>query len=94
MAGTLSLTVGTATATVPIRGTNAQINAAIRRYALAKGIEVEGRSATQVGEDVLRSLLRHVRDVSIDQQRLELLAAQAAEREAQIGADNDIVEGG
>lgn len=77
---------------MPIKLTNAAARAAILRYAASRAIATEGRTEQQVAEAVLRSLLRYVRDVSIDRQRAELLAVGSATMEATIAADNDMVD--
>lgn len=90
MANSLSLTIGANTVTIPVKGSVAQVNAAILRFAMVKGIPTNGRTANEIGTDVLTSLLRYVRDTSVDRQRVELLQANAAAQEAQILADNDL----
>lgn len=89
MPGSLSLTVGQATVSVSINLTNTQIRAVLRRYAIIKGIPVEGRTDAEIVEDVLRSLKRHVADHSLDRHRSELIDEQRATIEAIITADND-----
>lgn len=88
----LSLTIGANTVSVPITLSNAQANAVLRRYAINSGIAVDGRTAAQIGTDVLRSLLRHVKQVSSNHQRGELMATQLATLEAQIATDNDLFD--
>lgn len=88
----ISLTIGTVTASVPIKLTNVQANAVLRRYAINSGIAVEGRTAAQIGVDVLKSLLRHVRESARSSQRSELLLAQLAQIESAIAADNDLFD--
>lgn len=92
MPNRIILEVGANTVTIPLKGSNASINAAIKRYALWKGIEVEGRTATQIGEDVLRSLVKIVKSGSMDRQRLELLDVGKAALEVTVATDNDIVD--
>lgn len=92
MAGSLSLTIGANTVTLPLKLTNAQLNAIAVRFATRRGVAVEGRSANEIGTDVLRELAKMMRDASIDQQRAELLAAEQATREATIAADNDLYD--
>lgn len=92
MSNNLSLTIGQNTATVPIKLSNAQANAVLLRYCAVKGIPTEGRTPAQIGDDVLRSLMRYVRDVSLDQHRAELLAQQRAELEESINAANDLFD--
>lgn len=90
MPNQLSLQVGANTLTVPIKGTVAQINAAILRYAVQEGIDPSGKTATEIGVSVLTILLKTVRDGSLDRQRADLLAAQQAAMEATLAADNDL----
>lgn len=90
MANSLSLTIGANTVTVPVKGSVGQVNAAILRYATQKGIDTAGKTANEIGTAVLVDLLRHVKDTSIDRQRVELLQAQQAALEAQIATDNDL----
>ncbi len=71
MAGTLTLTVGAVTSTIPLNATNANINAAILRYCRAKSLNIEELNAVQIGEVFLTHLVRTVRDISVDQQRIE-----------------------
>lgn len=90
MPNQLTLTIGANTATIPIKGTNAAINAAILRYAIQKGIPTDGKTPAEIGALVLTSLLRYVRDTSVDRQRVELLAANAAALDATLAQDNDL----
>jgi hypothetical protein len=90
MANQLTLTVGTNTATVALNGTNAQINAVILRYAKGRQLPIDGLTAAQIGEVVLQSLVKYVRDVSMDVQRQELLVAQAAAMEQTLATDNSV----
>lgn len=92
MAGNISLTVGTTTVSVTIKGTNANINAAIKRYAVQRGIEVESRTANDIGTDVLRSLLRIMRDGSIDRHRSELVDAQLETINVTVSSENDLFD--
>lgn len=89
MAGSLSLTVGANTSTVPINATNANINAAILRYCVAKGLDTEGKTAVQIGEMVLTHILKTVRDVSIDRQRAEELGLVNQTIETKVQAENN-----
>lgn len=91
MAGQLSLTIGTATVSVPIKGSNALITAAVKRYAIQKGILVEGRTASEIGEDVLVSLLKYLRDTSTDRHRTEKIAEVGVAIEAEIALENDLL---
>lgn len=88
MANQLTLTVGVNTATIPLAGTNAKINAAILRFLAFKGVATEGLTPTQIGEALLSELKKIVADVSKDMQRAELEAANAATIEATVLADN------
>lgn len=92
MANNISLTIGAQTYTVPIKLTNAQLRAALLRYAHQRGIRTDGRTEQQIAEAVLRSLLKYVRDNSIDRQRAELLDAQRTAIEATINSDNDLFD--
>jgi hypothetical protein len=90
MPNQLTLSVGTNTAVVPLNGTNAQINAVILRYAKGRQLPIDGLTAAQIGEVVLQSLVKYVRDVSMDVQRQELLIAQAAAMEGTLAIDNSL----
>lgn len=90
MANNISMTIGVNTVTVPIKGTNAKLNAAILRYATHKGIPTDGRTPLEIGTDVLTSLLKIMAEISRDRQRVELLAAQQEALEATIALDNDL----
>lgn len=92
MPGRLILEIASTQISVPIKGTAAAIRAAIRRYALSKGVPVESLTEVQIGEAVLRSLLKTVRDGSIDQQRRDALAAQQAALEATLQSENDLYD--
>jgi hypothetical protein len=92
MPNELALTLGQTTVRVPIKLTALQARAVLRRYALRRGMQTEGRTEVQVAEDVLRALLRIVRDTAIDQQRMEALAAQQAALEATLQSDNDLYD--
>lgn len=84
----LTLQNGALTVTIQIGGTVTQVNAALRRYALAKGIPVDGRTGQEIGTDVLESLKRTIRDASIDRHRAELLAVQQAAMNTQLEQEN------
>ena len=92
MANNISVTIGAQTYTVPIKLTNAQLRAALLRYAVQRGIRTEGRTEQQIAEAVLRSLLKYVGDNSTDRQRAELLEAQRATIEATIKSDNELFD--
>lgn len=93
MPGTLSLQVGTAQpVSIPLKLANTQIRAAIRRYALSRNMPVETMTEVQIGEAVLRSLAKIVRDGSIDYQRRDALLAQQAALEVTLAADNDLYD--
>lgn len=88
----ISLTIGNTTITVPIKLSNQQAMAVIRRYAIVEGIDVENLSAPQVGRAALKKMMRGVRDASLDRQRMELTEARRAEDEALLAADNDLFD--
>lgn len=90
MPNQLTLTIGANTVTVPIKGSNAAVNAAILRYAIQTGLDVAGKTATEIGADVLKSLIKIVADRSLDRQRIDLLAAQQATIDATLLQDNDL----
>lgn len=92
MPGRLILEIGQTQIPVPIKGTATAIRAAIRRYALSRNIPVETLTEVQIAEAVLRSLLKYVRDGSIDQQRRDALLAQQAALEQQLQSDNDLYD--
>lgn len=88
MANQLTLTVGTNTATIPLAGTNAKINAVIQRFLANQGIVTEGMTATQTGEAFLLEVKRIVLEFSEAQQRFELEAANRAAINATLASDN------
>lgn len=90
MPGSLSLVVGTNTATIPLAGTNAKINSAILRFLAYKGVQTEGLTATQIGEALLAELKKIVVDVSKEMQRAELENANSAAIETTVIADNSL----
>jgi hypothetical protein len=90
MANQLSLTIGATTISVPINLTAQQTRAVIRRYAIQRGIDTDGRTEIEIAEDVLRSLKKYVADHSLDRQRMELLETQRATMEETLTADNDL----
>lgn len=92
MPGRLILEIASTQIAVPIKGTATVIRAAVRRYALSKNIPVESLTEVQIGEAVLRTLLKHVRDGSIDQQRRDALLAQQAALEEQLQNENDLYD--
>jgi hypothetical protein len=92
MPGRLILEIASTQISIPIKGTAAQIRAAVRRYALSKNMAVDAMTDTQIGEAVLRALLKIVRDGSIDRQRAEANQAQQAALEATLAADNDLYD--
>lgn len=92
MPGRLILEIGQTQIPVPIKLTAAQIRAVVRRYALTKGVPVSSLTEVEIAEAVLRSLLKHVRDGSIDQQRRDALLAQQAALEATLQSDNALFD--
>lgn len=86
----LSLTIGAGTISVPIKGTAVQIRAAVKRYALQRGIATEGRTDADIGTDVLRALLKIVKDGSLDRHRIELLQAQQDAMNSTLETENDL----
>ena len=97
MPGKLILEIGTGSVAVPIKLTNAQIRAAIRRFVVRSGQSVAGKTDAEVGEMALRLMLRYARERSVDQQRAELIEAQRAAAEQTVTAENDLfdeVDGG
>lgn len=90
MPNRLMLEVGAETLIVPIKGTAAQIRAAVKRYAVQKSIAVDGRTPSEIGTDVLISLLKYLRDTSTDRHRIERMAEVSAAIEVEISAENDL----
>lgn len=76
--------------TLPIKGTVAQIRAAIRRYALRNHIGIEGRTAEEIGTDVLASFKKLLIENSMDVHRAEKLAELNAAIEEEIATENDL----
>lgn len=92
MPGELALTVGQTKFSVPIRLTAAQIRTVIRRYAVHESINLEGRTDQEIVEDVLRSILKRVADVSKESHRRELMQEQSALIEQRLKDENDMFE--
>jgi hypothetical protein len=92
MANSISITLGTTTISVPIRGTIVQVRAVLKRYAKSRGIPVNTLTDVQIGEEVLRALVRTIRDGSMTEQRNEIFTGQQAQLEQQLNTDNDIIE--
>lgn len=92
MAGSLTLTIGTSSVSIPLKLTNAKLRAAVQRYALENFIQVEGRTEQDVARDVLRVMLRELREGSIRRQRSEYVAQQQAAFEATLLEDNDVFD--
>lgn len=90
MPNRLMLEVGPEQIVLPLKGTVAQIRAAIRRYALRNHIGVEGRTAEDIGKDVLASFKKLLIENSMDAHRAEKLAALNAAIEEEISAENDL----
>lgn len=90
MANELSLTVGTTTATFPVPGTQAKINARIRRFLEFRAVSIDGMTPMQVGEVFLLELNKIVIHDSKEIQRAEELAVNAAAIEAKLEADNPL----
>ncbi len=90
MANELSLTIGTGTIAAPIKGTAPQIRAAIKRFAVHRGITTEGRTDAQIATDVLTLLLKIVKDDSLERHRIDLLQAQQEAMTAVLNAENDL----
>lgn len=91
MTNNLSLTIGPETVTQDYPNlTNQQLMAVIRRYVAVRGYAVESMTNTQIGRAALREISKHVRDTSLDRQRVEVNEARRAQDEALLAADNDI----
>lgn len=90
MANELSLTVGVTTATFPIPGTQAKINARIRRFLEYRAVSIEGMTPVQVGEAFLLELAKIVIHDSKEIQRQELETANSAAIEATLELDNPL----
>lgn len=88
MAGELNLVVGATTYSRPLAGTNAKINAVVRRYCVAKDIAVEGRTAAEIADDFLKSLIKYVVDISTDQQKKDIITLELATTQQQVVDDN------
>lgn len=87
MAGSISATVGPVTATEPINATNAQIQAALTRYARRLGIPTDG-SAQENLAAILRHWIDDVRRVSKEAEAADERAAYEATVQAKVSADN------
>ena len=87
MAGSIAIAVGATTYSLPVNGTNAQIAAALTRYARSLGISTSGTN-----EQNMDAILKHIRDDisrrSKAVQLADLAAAQAAANQATVDADN------
>lgn len=92
MANRLILEVGQGQVEIAIKGTAAQIRGAVRRYAETVGIDITDKTDVQIGEAVLRYVLRSVKESSMAKQRTEKFAELAAGIEAEILAANDIYD--
>lgn len=92
MPGSLNLTIGSNTVTLPLKLTNAQLNGLVRRFATRRGIDTTGKTATEIGEAVLRDVARFMRSVASDQDRQEKAQVAQAAVEVQILADNDLFD--
>lgn len=90
MPNRLILEVGAETIVIPIKGTAAQIRAAIKRYAVQEIIPIEGRTPTEIGTDVLTKLLKTMRDGSVDRHRIEKLEEARPAIDLEIAAENDL----
>lgn len=88
------LEVGQGSVEVPLKGTPQNIRAAVRRFAETVGLDVEGKTDAEVGRLALRWFARTVREASMANQRSQAYAELAASIEAQLIADNDIVDEG
>jgi hypothetical protein len=84
----LTLTVGTNTATIPLAGSNAKINAVIVRYLNHHDIVTEGLTPTQVGEAFLLHLKAHVVAIGTQVQGSQLRGANEVIIQATLQSDN------
>lgn len=92
MANQLAWTFGVNEVAVPTKGTITQQRAIIRRAVVRAGISIEGKTDAEVARIALRLMLKYLLDLSVDQQRDEGLAAQRAQLEAAIAAENDLFD--
>jgi hypothetical protein len=88
----LVLEIGQAEIAVPLKGTISQIRAVMHRYAQAQGIDMTGLTEAQVGEAVLRRILREIRTVAMDRQRRELITAEMNAIDATLRSDNELYD--
>lgn len=92
MTNALSLTVGVDTITVPLKGTNQQLRASLRRFVISQGVNVAGKTADEIGEMALRLMAKYVIDSSSDLQRQELLEEQKSAIATRVASDNDLID--
>lgn len=90
MANELSITVGVTTVVRAFPGTQAKINARLRRFLEFRAVSIEGMTAIEVGEAFLLELTKIVIHGSKEIQRAEELAINAAAIEAMLEADNPL----
>lgn len=86
------LEVGQGSVEIPLKGSAANIRAAVRRFAETVGLDVEGKTDADVGRAVLRWFARTVKEASMAKQRSEAYADLAASIESDILAANDIYD--
>ena len=87
MASHISIKVGGTTATLPLNATDAQVAAALRRYARSLGLLTEGTTQAQltaVLERIRGDIVQHSRQVQLADKRSEVEATVLAE----VDADN------
>lgn len=92
MPNRLMAEVGAGTVEFPLKGTAALIRATFRRFAIRHSLNTGGGTDAEVGQAVLKHLAIYVRDGSIDQDRQDIEASQAATLAATLLANSDLVD--
>lgn len=92
MPNQLTLEVGAGSVSIPLKGTAAQIRAAVRRYVVNSGLSVTGKTEAEIGRMALQLVAEHVKERSSQQHAAELLEVQKSTIAAQVAVDNDLVD--
>ncbi len=92
MANELTLTLGANSVSLPIKGTQVQIRAGLRRYVLSQNVDIEGKTEAQIGKIAIWLMLNTARAASRIAQLNEAIEAERGNIVATVDSENNFLE--
>lgn len=92
MPNELSITLGTNTVSIPLKGTQVQIRAGLKRYVVNQGYSIEGKTEVQIGKMALWLMFNAAKEQSKDRQLQERIEQERATIQAAIDAENNYLD--